>query len=78
MACPVCRAAFRGTEGARDAAPIWPPDALAVRAWRLRQAARRALAAGEFAEAARLAAEAQAIQATEAGWSLEMVAGASG
>jgi hypothetical protein len=47
---------------------------LATRAWRLRQAARRALAAGESAEAARLAAGAQAIQDTEAGRSLGLVA----
>ncbi len=77
MACPVCRAAFRGSvECSRCGADLRPLFELAARAWRLRQAARAALAAGEFTEAARLAAEAQAIQATEAGRSVEVVAGA--
>jgi len=43
---------------------------LAVRAWRLRQSARRALEAGDFDQAARLAAEAQSTQATPAGQAL--------
>jgi len=43
---------------------------LAVRAWRLRESARRALEAGDFDKAARLAAEAQSTQATPAGKAL--------
>jgi hypothetical protein len=43
---------------------------LAVKAWRLRESARRALEAGDFDKAARLAAEAQSTQATPAGQAL--------
>ena len=75
MACPVCRAAFRGTvECSRCGADLRPLMEMAARAWRVRQAARTALAAGEFALAARLAAQAQALQATAAGGSVQVVA----
>ena len=40
---------------------------LAVRAWRLREAAREALAAGQLEQAGRYAQEAQAVQWTQAG-----------
>ena len=79
MACPVCRAAFRATvECSRCGADLRPLMELAARAWRLRQAARTALAAGEFTLAGRLAAQAQALQATAAGRSLQVAAGAVG
>jgi hypothetical protein len=44
---------------------------LAASAWRMRQAARKALAAGEFADARDLASQAQRICYTPAGKSLE-------
>lgn len=76
MTCPVCRAAFRGTVScSRCGADLEPLMDAAARAWRLRQAARSALAAGEFTSAARLAGQAQALQATAAGRSLQVVAG---
>jgi hypothetical protein len=40
---------------------------LAAEAWRLREAARTAIAAGEFARASELAARAQQAQSTRAG-----------
>jgi len=46
---------------------------LAVSAWRLREAARQALAEGDARNALRLATEAQEICRTPAGANLEMV-----
>ena len=72
--CPVCQARFRGVHGV-----------LAVRrrsgddhgsrggAWRMREAARQAIAEGEPARARALAAQAQEICWTPAGQDLEMV-----
>jgi hypothetical protein len=76
--CPVCRAAFRGVPVCpRCGADLAPLMLLAVRAWKLRQAAREALAAGNFVSARRLAEEAQKLQSTPAGWSIHAVAQAS-
>ena len=72
--CPVCRAGFRGvTVCPRCGADLAPLMVLAVRAYRLRQAARDALAAEDFAAAKRLAAMAERIQATPAGHGLNAV-----
>jgi hypothetical protein len=43
---------------------------LAVKAWRLREAARNAMAAGEFARSRELAGKAQATQSSEEGEAL--------
>lgn len=76
MACPVCRAAFRGTEVcSRCGADLAPLMRLAVRAWRLRQSSRAALLAGDFAGAHQLALEAENLAATPAGHALRMVSG---
>jgi predicted amidophosphoribosyltransferase len=73
--CPVCRARFRGASRcSRCGADLTVVMTLAVTAWRLRRAARQALAAGEFAKARRLGAEAQELYSTPAGKSLEIVA----
>jgi hypothetical protein len=70
--CPVCRARFRGTSVcSRCGADLTVLMTLAAAAWRLRQAARQALAAGEFAHARDLAAQAQHICSTPAGKGLE-------
>jgi hypothetical protein len=47
---------------------------LAVRAWRLRREARRALTRGDLSEAWRLAAAAQALHRTARGASLQLLA----
>ena len=46
---------------------------LAVGAWRMREAARDAISVGDLARARALAAKAQEICRTPAGWDLEMV-----
>ena len=69
--CPVCQARFRATRRcSRCGADLEPLMLLAAKAWRLRQAARQALASGQFDLAARLAAEAQAAHHTPAAESL--------
>lgn len=73
--CPVCRAAFRGVaECPRCGADLAPLMALAARAYRLRQSARQALQAGDFAAARGLAEQAQLLEATSAGRALLAVA----
>lgn len=68
LRCPVCRAKFRRTATcSRCGADLTPLMTLAVRAWQARQAARRALLTGDIETAARRAAEAQDLQATEPG-----------
>jgi predicted amidophosphoribosyltransferase len=70
--CPVCRARFRGAnECSRCGADLTRVMTLAASAWRLRQDARRALAAGELARTHDLAARAQQICYTAAGKRLE-------
>ena len=72
--CPVCQARFRGsTECSRCGADLTTIMGLAAGAWRLREAARRAIAAGDLARARALASEAQDICRTPAGRDLEMV-----
>lgn len=73
--CPVCRASFRGVaECPRCGADLAPLMALAARAYRLRQAARAALAAGDFAGAHEAVEAAQRIQDTPAGRGIAAVA----
>ena len=70
--CPVCRARFRGaSECSRCGADLTMLMTLAASAWRLRQAARQALAAGELARTRDLASQAQQICRTPAGRKLE-------
>ena len=69
--CPVCRARFRGARiCSRCGADLGPLMRLSVAAWRLREAARDSLAAGDFASAYRLAARAQRLQVTGEGRAL--------
>ena len=70
--CPVCRARFRGArECSRCGADLTMVMTLAASAWRMRQAARQALAVGEFARTRELASQAQRICCTAAGRKLE-------
>ena len=73
--CPVCQARFRGARFcSRCGADLEPLMLLAVRAWQLRQAARQALAAGAADRALDLASAAQALQSTESGAALRLLA----
>lgn len=73
--CPVCRAPFRGSRiCSRCGAELGPLMLLAVRAWRLRQEAWRALTRGDLTEAGRLVAAAQALHRTARGASLQLLA----
>ena len=70
--CPVCRARFRGAaECSRCGADLTVLMTLAASAWRMRQAARAALADGDVAGARDLASQAQHICSTPAGRKLE-------
>lgn len=70
--CPVCRASFRGAiVCSRCGADLTVVMTLAASAWRMRQAARQALAAGELARTRDLASRAQQICHTPAGKKLE-------
>ena len=70
--CPVCRARFRGARGcSRCGADLTMVMSLAASAWRIRLAARQALAGGEFARTRYLASAAQQICCTPAGRRLE-------
>jgi hypothetical protein len=72
--CPVCQARFRGARFCpRCGADLEPLMLLAVRAWQLRQAARRALDAGDVDRGLGLAAEAQGLQATGSGAALRLL-----
>lgn len=74
--CPVCQARFRGArECSRCGANLEPLMALAVQAWKLRQASGGALRAGEFERAFTLARQAQAVQATPCGEFLRALSG---
>lgn len=74
-ACPVCRAGFRGVSICpRCGADLAPLMTLESRAWHLRQSARQALAAGDFARAHQLSTEAQQVHATPPGAALVAVA----
>ena len=66
--CPVCDARFRGAINcSRCGADLSRLMLLSAEAWRKREAARNALAAGEFDTGWTLAAEAQQAQRTESG-----------
>jgi predicted amidophosphoribosyltransferase len=66
--CPVCQARFRGARVcSRCGANLEPLMLLAGQAWALRQAARRALAAGDFQAALELAVVAQRSHTTASG-----------
>jgi hypothetical protein len=72
--CPVCQARFRGSsECSRCGADLGTIMGLAAGAWRMREAARQAIARGDLARARALAAQAQEICRTPAGGDLEMV-----
>jgi len=72
--CPVCQARFRGsTECSRCGADLGTIMRLAAGAWRMREAARQALAEGDPARARALAAQAQEICRTPTGRQLELV-----
>ena len=72
--CPVCQARFRGsTECSRCGADLGTIMGLAAGAWRMREAARRAIAGGDLALARALASQAQEICRTAAGRDLEML-----
>jgi hypothetical protein len=72
--CPVCQARFRGSiECSRCGADLGTILSLAASAWRMRAAARAAIAEGEVARAHALAARAQEICRTQAGRDLELV-----
>jgi hypothetical protein len=58
----------------RCGADLAPLMKLAASAWRLRQSARRAIEAGDFADAGTLADQAQGLHATPAGRSLWLLA----
>ena len=69
--CPVCQARFRGAAiCSRCGANLTRLMLLTAEAWRLREAARGAIAAGEFERAFELAGGAQETQATPAGAAL--------
>jgi hypothetical protein len=70
--CPVCQARFRGTlECSRCGVDLGTLMGLVANAWRLRQAARQAIAGGDPVRARALAGEAQQICYTPAGGRLE-------
>lgn len=69
--CPVCRARFRGARlCSRCGADLGPLMRLTVEAWMFREAARDALAAGDFGHAHRLAAQARRRRVTREGEAL--------
>ncbi|HEV2960687.1 MAG TPA: hypothetical protein VG649_02600 [Candidatus Angelobacter sp.] len=66
--CPVCRARFRGSsECSRCGADLKTIMVLQVKAWRLREAARQAIASGNPINAATLASQAEELHGTPAG-----------
>ena len=72
--CPVCQARFRGARVcSRCGADLEPLMTVAVRAWRLRQAARQALDRGDDARALALASEAHDAHRTPQGQSLHLL-----
>jgi hypothetical protein len=74
--CPVCQARFRGSaECSRCGADLAPIMGLVVSAWRLRDAARQAIAEGDMVQARALAGQAQELCGTPAGRDLEIVSG---
>jgi predicted amidophosphoribosyltransferase len=73
--CPVCRARFRGTRVcSRCGADLEPLMRIAARAWRLREAARDALAAGDAHAARECLSEAEHLDHTPHGARLRLLA----
>ena len=73
--CPTCRATWRGVSVcARCGTDLAPLMSVAARAWRLREAARAALAAGRAGEACDLASVALGLHATPRGLRLHVLA----
>jgi predicted amidophosphoribosyltransferase len=74
--CPVCQARFRGTINcSRCGGNLRPLMVLAATAWRLRQEARKAIFAGDYLNAQRLAQQAQSLQASPLGRRLHLLSG---
>ena len=72
--CPVCQARFRGSaECSRCGADLGTIMGLVVSAWRLREAARQAIAEGDTMRASALAAQAQELYGTPSGRDLKMI-----
>ena len=85
MTCPVCKARFRGAaECSRCGADLTALMTLAATAWRMRNTARQAIAAGKPETARALASQAEQICHIAAGrrlewlsaWLCEPIAGA--
>ena len=75
MACPVCRARFRGARVcSRCGADLTPLMLLAARAWRLRQDARLAMTESDYGRALESAAAAQELQRSRSGEFLRLLA----
>lgn len=69
--CPVCQARFRGVSVcSRCGADLARLMIIVAEGWRLREAARSAMVAGEFGRAFELAGAAQEAHATSAGEAL--------
>ena len=72
--CPVCQARFRGARiCSRCGADLSRLMVLAVEAWRARDNARTAIAAGEFRSGWEAAVQAQEMQSTRPGAALQVV-----
>lgn len=80
LVCPVCRARFRGeAECPRCSADLTALMLLSAHAYRLRQAARQALVAGDFATALSAAERAEDLHSTSQGrllWFISQLAAA--
>jgi hypothetical protein len=72
--CPVCQARFRGADiCSRCGADLGRLMLLSAEAWRLREAARTAIAYGSFERGFELAVKAQEAQSTPAGKTLRTI-----
>ncbi len=73
--CPVCQARFRGTNVcSRCGADLERLMRITAMSWQLREAARRAIEAGDHGRACRLALHAERVQQTPCGGSLLVLA----
>jgi predicted amidophosphoribosyltransferase len=74
MKCPVCQARFRGARiCSRCGADLEPIMRLALRAWRLREGARRAIVHGAYDQAFQLVSAAERLQSAPRGQSLRVL-----
>jgi hypothetical protein len=72
--CPVCQARFRGSATcSRCGADLDSLMSMIAKAFQLREAAKRALQAGDYEQAQRLASEAQATCSTRNGEDLRLL-----